>query len=152
MRCWNIVRMFSCYNLKRYTAYYTKNYVNNRLSWSQSQALAQPPHRPVNLIVLETVRCMMETDREKRKDVVQPMQHSRFQSRTPGRSATQLHHTAAGPLQTLEITLASARWGDRHLSWQELCQETQPLKPSAFHHCTKMTTHTCYFVWWRVSP
>lgn len=33
-----------------------------------------------------------------------------------------------------------------------LLSKTQPLKPSAFHHCTEMTTQTCYFVGWRDSP
>ena len=33
-----------------------------------------------------------------------------------------------------------------------LLSKTQPLKPSAFHHCTEMTTQTCYFVGWRDNP
>lgn len=43
--------------------------------------------------------------------------------------------------------------GYRSLGWPPVeltgaLSETGRLKPSAFHHCNKMTTHTCFFVWW----
>ena len=35
----------------------------------------------------------------------------------------QVSHTAPGPWQTLEITLATAHPGDHHVGWQDFCQK-----------------------------
>lgn len=69
---------------------------------------------------METVRKMLETLSEKySKKQAEQMHHSQFQRK----NSCQVSHTAPGPQQTLEITPATARWGDRQLSWQELCQK-----------------------------
>lgn len=78
---------------------------------------------------------MMATLRERERD----MCHSLFESRSPARSAIQLpdHSKHWKLLLTgVSLVLTGAPW------------ETHPLKPWAFHHWTKMTAHTWYFVWY----
>lgn len=58
---------------------------------------------------------------------------------TPPSVSCRVSRTTPRPWQTLGITLAV-----RELTGS--LSETQTLKPSAFHHCPKMTKHTCHFI------
>lgn len=62
-------------------------------------------------------------------------------------SVCQVSHAAPGPEQTLNITLVTVCQGNRHLSWQELCQKHSHWGGQHFIS-VKIWQHTCHFVWW----
>lgn len=73
---------------------------------------------------------------KKKKNSAEQMLRSQFWSRSPAMSGTQLSdHGRCRKLLWLPLTRVTATWADRS------SVSNKPLKPSAFHHCTEMTTH-----------